>query len=587
MIERLELQSFKAFSRFTVTFGEQAFLVGPNSAGKSTVIAALRTAGQMLRYAQRRQVDYDGNDGGRVVPAYSFSGGQFQLVEENLRHEFRDSETRLSVRYKGGSELTAVWPPGTEADDEAENFFYLKTGEGVLVRRAVQARNYFPSVTVLPLLAPVDHQEKVLDDAYVWDTRNTRLASRHFRNLLRVMGERHGESEDSSELEDFLAWAQPWTPDFVIGDLSVRQGEQGRLLDVFCREFGSRTEKELFWAGDGIQVWSELLAYLYMARDADTIVLDEPDLYLHADLQRRLVRLLESMDCQTIAASHSAEVLVEASPRAVVWISKDRRRAVRAPTDAVLSDLSSAIGSQFNLRLARALRSKAVLFVEGQDSRILRNFALTLGAQEMVKETNLITISLGGYTNWEHVEPFKWLTESLLEGAVKVLVVLDRDYRSEPQVNAVTKRLSAIGIEGHVWRRKELESYVLDPVTIARVSGASAPAVQAQLELIAESFRETVFARQLAERLRVEVGSDRSPVTVTEDAQSDFAAAWKQVEERPYMCNAKDVIRALNSWLDDQGCKTISARNLAYRMRRDEIPDEMASVIMLSEEMAS
>jgi len=401
MIERLDLQAFKAFSRFTVTFGDQSFLVGPNSAGKSTVIAALRTAGQMLRHAQRRQVDYDGADGDRIVPAYSFSGGQFQLIDENLRHEFRNTETRLSVRYKGGGQLTAIWPPRPEDEDrdededDTENFFYLRTGEGVFVRRAVQARNYFPSVSVLPLLSPVEYQEKVLDDAYVWETRNTRLASRHFRNLLRVMGERGASTGETTELESFLTWAEPWTPDFTIVDLSFRQGEQGRLLDVFCREAGSRTQKELFWAGDGIQVWVELLAYLYMARDADTIVLDEPDLYLHADLQRRLVRILESLDCQTIAASHSAEVLVEASPRAVVWVSKDRRRAVRAPTDAVLSDLSTAIGSQFNLRLARALRSKAVLFVEGQDSRILRNFARTLGAVELINETNLITISLG------------------------------------------------------------------------------------------------------------------------------------------------------------------------------------------------
>ena len=207
-------------------------------------------------------------------------------------------------------------------------------------------------------------------------------------------------------------------------------------------------------AVNGIQVWIQLLAYLYMARGADTIVLDEPDLYLHADLQRRVVRLLESLECQTIAATHFTKALVRHLPSCRCWISKDRRRAVRAPTDAVLSDLSTAIGSQSDLRLARALRSKAVLSVEGQDSRILRDFASTLGALELIKETNLITVSLGGYTNWEHVEPFKWLTESLLEGAVKVLVVLDRDYRSEGQAREVVKRLAAIGIQSHVWRRK-------------------------------------------------------------------------------------------------------------------------------------
>ena len=185
--------------------------------------------------------------------------------------------------------------------------------------------------------------------------------------------------------------------------------------------------------------------HLFWAQDAETIVLDEPDLFLHADLQRRLVRLLESLECQTIAASHSAEVLAEASPRSVVWVAKERRRAVRAPSDAMLTELSAAIGSQFNLRLARALRAKAVLFVEGKDVRILRNFARTLGANELVQETNLVTIPLGGYTSWGHVEPFKWLTDNLLEGSVRVMVILDRDYRSDAQVRDVITRLRDIG----------------------------------------------------------------------------------------------------------------------------------------------
>jgi len=103
-----------------------------------------------------------------------------------------------------------------------------------------------------------------------------------------------------------------------------------------------------------------------------------------------------------------------------------------------------AIDSQVNLRLARGLRAGGVVFVEGQDARILRNFARRLGASELVHQTNLITIPLGGYTSWEHIEPFEWLTEGLLEGAVKVLVVLDRDYRSDAQVHEVVDRLRTI-----------------------------------------------------------------------------------------------------------------------------------------------
>jgi predicted ATP-dependent endonuclease of OLD family len=223
--------------------------------------------------------------------------------------------------------------------------------------------------------------------------------------------------------------------------------------------------------------------------DSDTIILDEPDLYLHADLQRRLVRLLESLPSRTIAASHSAELLTEAAPRAVTWIAKERRRAVRAPDERLLGQLSDAIGSQFNLRLARTLRARAVLFVEGEDMSVLRHIARTLGATELTRETALVTVPLRGFSNWKHVEPFSWLVQDLLEDSVSVMVVLDQDYRTSRQCEQVQAGLREVKVSCHVWRRKELESYLLVPTVIPRLSGADSEAVQEALIECAEQQR--------------------------------------------------------------------------------------------------
>jgi len=46
-IAEIQLQNFKAFERFRARFTDDAFIVGPNNAGKSTLIAALRTAAHM------------------------------------------------------------------------------------------------------------------------------------------------------------------------------------------------------------------------------------------------------------------------------------------------------------------------------------------------------------------------------------------------------------------------------------------------------------------------------------------------------------------------------------------------------------
>ncbi len=64
MLRRVELTNFKAFERFTVYLRGDVFLVGPNNAGKSTLIAALRAGANMLRIANRlRATDSDEVDG--------------------------------------------------------------------------------------------------------------------------------------------------------------------------------------------------------------------------------------------------------------------------------------------------------------------------------------------------------------------------------------------------------------------------------------------------------------------------------------------------------------------------------------------
>ena len=67
------------------------------------------------------------------------------------------------------------------------------------------------------------------------------------------------------------------------------------ILDLYYTEAGRRTEKELVWAGDGVQIWLQLLLHVFRLRERDVVVLDEPDVFLHPDLQRRLVWLLESL----------------------------------------------------------------------------------------------------------------------------------------------------------------------------------------------------------------------------------------------------------------------------------------------------
>ena len=308
MLKQLHLVNFRAFENFRVSFGDGAYLVGPNNAGKSTLLTALRTADVLLRYAYRRKPDLRARDGDISVLGYPVSLREFPALQDSLRFEFGSDETRLELGWKSGAKLTVVWPDDRDSEDERSPFFYLTHSSGNPVRNPKQAKESFPPLGIIPILGPTEHEERLLAEDYVRQNIAGRLSSRHFRNQLRLL-------ENDRLLDAFLKWARPWLGDLTFDTLGQHMSEEGLIVEAFFFEAGSRVPKEVVWAGDGVQVWLQLLYHVHRVQDRDTIILDEPEVYLHPDLQRRLVHLLESTGRQVIVATHSTEMVAESDGR--------------------------------------------------------------------------------------------------------------------------------------------------------------------------------------------------------------------------------------------------------------------------------
>lgn len=572
MLKQLHLVNFRAFENFRVSFGEGAYLVGPNNAGKSTLLTALRTADVLLRYAYRRKPDLHSRDGDITVLGYPASLREFPALQESLRFEFGSDEARLELEWRSGARLTAVWPEDRD-DDANHGFFYLTQPDGQNVRSPVQAKENFPALGVIPILSPTEHNEKLLAEEYVRLNIAGRLSSRHFRNQLRLL-------QNDSLLTEFIEWARPWMGDLAFDTLGQHMSDEGLILEAYFFEAGSRVPKEIVWAGDGVQVWLQLLYHVHRVRDRDTIILDEPEVYLHPDLQRRLVHLLEAMGRQIVVATHSTEMVAESDGRLTTLIDRTRRRAIRTRSDADYEMLTTTLGTAFNLRLAKALRSRVAVFVEGQDMAILRRLAHTLGLSSVERETGVTVIPLRGYANWGQVAPFKWLCDELLPEALQTFVILDRDYRPDAVRESVMQRFESAGIRGHVWERKELESYLLNAQVIARLSGAKQSSVTKWLKKITLHMESDVFGRLLDERLKDEVDGKRHAVSVTTSFKPEFDAAWTDPDFRLRICPPKQVVAALNTRLQGKGSRPVSFTALARAHRRNEIPDELSDLLV-------
>lgn len=145
-----------------------------------------------------------------------------------------------------------------------------------------------------------------------------------------------------------------------------------------------RIDREVYWAGFGFQVWLQILTHLTGAATDNVLVVDEPEIYLHPDLQRRLFQLLKNSNKQVILATHSAEIVNEADHEDVVLVNRVKKTATRVSDADSLQEALNSIGSAQNIHLARLTKGRRILFLEGDDYRLLRRFASRFAGEEVI-----------------------------------------------------------------------------------------------------------------------------------------------------------------------------------------------------------
>ena len=196
-------------------------------------------------------------------------------------------------------------------------------------------------------------------------------------------------------------------------------------------------------------------------------MVDEPDIYLHPELQRKLYDLLVSKGSQFVLATHSSEIINEADPDEIVVIDKVKRHAKRVRDIEGLQAVLDRIGSKQNIYLTKLSSARKVLFVEGHDFGLIRRFARRLGLKYLSEGEGLTAVPLGGFANASRVDDVAWGFEKVLRADIKLAVFLDRDYRCPEEAAKRVQGMSASASHVVILQRKEIENYLLCPRSIA------------------------------------------------------------------------------------------------------------------------
>jgi len=574
MLTKVEFKRFRGFERLAADLAPHAYIVGPNSAGKSTVIEAIALAERCLQRARRQRPLFEARHRAGIWKAYPMPSLEDNAEgEDPVRFDFGTSEASVAVRWRTGASLHMVWP---EQDDERDpGFFYLEGPGGTMVGQGEVAA-LFSAVAVLPVVTPLERIEELKDEKYIRRQSSTRLASRHFRNHARLM-------QRDGEWEDFKAFAGLWLPEIHL--LDVVFDAAANRLGVFYSEPGSRVPKELAWAGDGVQIWVQLLWHLYRAEASETIVLDEPEVYLHPDLQRRLVRLLVSTAAQIILASHSADVVAEAPPDGVLWVDRRQGQARRAKSRAALSALSASLGSSYNLYLARTNRTQLVIATDCQDIRVLQSLARQVGALRVADELRVSMIQLRDIARWSDTDRLGQMLRDALPPALSAVLLLQGGQRTRAGDEALRRQLAAPSNTVVIWERAELENYVLDPSALAHVCGADADAIADRIKATVAQMQSDTRSAYVANSVRFAGPADTR--TALEAAERDFEYLWGKEEDRLRLVRGSEVIRTLNEWTEHEGYKIIDAHQVAKSLLPHLVPAEVFRVLVAIDDLMS
>lgn len=552
MIKTLELHRYKGFKKFSIAFKSKSLLLGPNNADKSTIIGAIRLAHEAARFTTRNGPRERFRDGDRSVYGHYISKLRTQSFNlENLRYEFEEETTRLSLRYESGATIHLVWPVHEPA------FFWLEYRDQA-VATAAAAKRLVGAIGVAPTLTPLERDEKQLSPEHLRSNLETKLSSRHLRNNLFAVKE-----TDPDEFESLNTFLLEHTPELAEIQL-VRQFRDGESwIDLYYRDTNGRTEKEIYWAGDGLQIWIQILFHIWRVRTSETIILDEPDVFLHPDLQRRLIRILEARPHQVVISSHAAEVASEADPESLVWIERSSSHEKRITLESDRGGITGGLGSAFNLSLARALKAKLALFVKSDDFKLIRILAAQVGCVKLVKEEGLAVIPLQGFRQWPSVQSFAWLTQGFLGSDVKVRLILDSGYRGPTEGRSLETHLLESNVTAHVWHRRELKSYLLEPSIIAAATGRPRDDVVCQLLNILEELKIETLNDLSRAKLSLMPFTATSASKLLGKIKQEFEQEWLSFDNRLRLVPAERIIEGWNKHCPDADGKRLSARSLA------------------------
>jgi len=570
MLKSLTLQNFRGYADHHIDFKDISIVVGMNNAGKSTIVDALRILSLTTqKFRTQNFIEAPEWTGRQGILGISPSVQTLNIDFRAIFNHYGDPPGLLQAEFVNGTRLDIFIGPG-------QIFALIFTPRGTLVaNRRLAADTDIPSIAILPQIGPVSEEENLL----LRETVNRNIYSSRFSSQFRNQIYFNADCFDSFKELVESTWNRTQIAELVLA-------EDRRLhLNIRNEDFTG----EVSFMGHGLQMWLQTMWFISRFPQQSTLILDEPDVYMHPDLQRKMCRMLFRPDrpySQVLVTTHSVEIMAEIEPGNLLILDRKLQKSRYADAIASPQALLDSLGSVHNIHLARLNNARRFLVVEGKDAKLLDCMHRRLFDDSGMSLDAIPSIETGGWGGWGNAIGAH---ESIAEnsgGTVSTYVIFDSDYHTPEEISERYSQAAKYKMNLHIWERKEIENYLLNGTTIARLirkrvtekrkSEVTDKVVLTKLNELVASIENDTLDQIAADNFRRFKG-DVS--TANKYARGQIEEIKKSKLGLIGIVSGKKVISLMSGWAKEKFDVSFGALAVAREFYVNEIPDELKAVL--------
>lgn len=567
MIKKMTLKNYRCFEDYTINFKDETLIVGENNAGKSTIIEALRIISVTANKLFKNRQYINANDSLNIhknIRGFNLNLDAYKIDLRSIVYFYKENINAEIIAEFENNVIFKIYlnPECVFAT------IYNKNGENIKsITNAKKMNENDLKVNIMPHLNLIREKEKKLATETIERDQYTYLSSLHFRNEILLY--------KNDYFLKFKNIAEKIWSGLCIDDVEYSFDNDEVLFWIKDNQFPS----ELGLMGSGLQMYLQIIWFISKNSSGATIILDEPDVYLHPNLQKKIFNYIKSMNTQIIIATHSVELISEADFKNVFQIDKTIRIQRYSNGLSNVQNIVEKIGSVQNMSLLRLGLSKKCIFVEGLDMKLLNKFYKILYPEKIELLSDLPIIELGSFTRYEQALGVSKLFYKETEGNFKCICILDRDYRMENELNRIKKNAEDAHLNLHIWERKELESYLINPNVLYKFikDNVSYEDFISGLNYALDSFYYELMD-QYSNAIH-EVDRSKNIQTTNQEARLYIDARWDSLDKKLRLINGKNLLSFIIKYMKEKYKVSINKNKILDKFSVEDVDKEIKNVI--------